>query len=144
MASNGRNPGFVKESLEQAQVRLEAIEKEAAKVLKELRLRSKSSRKEVSALLEKFQAGELFESARTTEKKLERDLMRRANRLQADVAERLAAVQDAVLKFVGVASQSQVEELVADLERISKRLEKLSKNKIAAKKKAGAEGELDA
>jgi len=144
MAAANKNQGFVKESLEQAQVRLEALEKEAAKVLKELRAKSKSSRKEVAHLLEKFQAGELFESARTTEKKLERDLMRRANRLQADVAERLAVVQETVLKFVGVASQTQVEELVADLEKITKRLEKLAKNKPVAKKKASAEGELDA
>jgi uncharacterized protein YhaN len=134
--ANGRS-GFVKDSIEQAQARLEAFEKEASKVLDELRARSKSSRKELAGLLEKFQAGELFENARTTEKKVEKQLRARANRLSGELADRLAGVQDAVLRFVGVASRDQVEELVSDLERISKRLEKLIKVKPAAKKKAG-------
>lgn len=143
-ASNGRSHGFMKESIEQAQARLEAFEKEASKVLEELRARSKSSRKELAGMLEKFQAGELFESARTTERKMEKQLRARANRLSGEVAERLATVQDAVLRFVGVASRDQVEDLVSELERISKRLEKLAKIKPLAKKKTGKGAGMDA
>ena len=142
--SNKQSRGFVKESLEQAQERLEAFEKEANKVLVELRARSKSSRKELAGLLERFQAGELFETARSTEKKLEKQVRSRANKLSDELADRLTAVQDAVLRFVGVASRAEVEELVSDLEKISKRLEKLSKSRPAPKKKATKSGELDA
>jgi len=127
----------MKDSIEQAQARLEAFEKEASKVLEELRARSKSSRKDLAGLLEKFQAGELFENARSTEKHVEKQLRARANRLSDEVAERLAMVQDAVLRFVGLASRDQVEDLVSELERISKRLEKLTKLKPVAKKKPG-------
>jgi len=143
--SKAKPTGFVKESLEQAQVRLEAFEKEAQKVLEDLRARSKSSRKELTSLLEKFQAGELFESARSTEKKMERQVRAQANRLSEELADRLAAVQNAILSFVGVASREQVEELVQDLEKISKRLERLAKARpTQPKKKAPRSGTLDA
>lgn len=142
--TNGRTSGFVKESIEQAQSRLEAFEKEAEKVLAELRARSKTSRKELSALLEKFQGGELFESARTTEKKVEKQLRKRANELSGEVTERLANVQETVLRFAGVASREQVEDLVSELEKISKRLDKIARAKAATKKKAAKGSDLDA
>ena len=142
--TNGRSHGFVKDSLEQAQARLEAIEKEAEKVLAELKARSKSSRKELSQLVEKFQAGDLFVTARTKEKRVQKQLRKRANALSGEISDRLAEVQDTVLRFVGVASREQVEELVSELEKISKRLDKIARAKPAPRKKTGKAGSLDA
>lgn len=144
MATHGKSSGFVKDSIEQAQVRLEAIEKEATKVINELRTASKSSRKELASLVEKLQAGELFESARDRAQGAEKQLKASAAKIGGELAERLAAVQQSVLHFVGVASRDEVEELVAELEKISKRLAKLTRTDKAPAKKKGKSTGADA
>jgi DNA-binding ferritin-like protein (Dps family) len=132
--TNGRLNGFVKESLEQAQVRLEALEKEASKVLEEVKERSKSSRKEVTDLLTKIQGAELFETALDKEKELEKEFKARAEKLSGNLAKRFNDVQEALYRFAGVASREQLDDVVAELEKLSRKIEKLSKGGKAGEK----------
>jgi hypothetical protein len=144
MATHSKSSGFVKESIEQAQVHLGAIEKEATKVLNGLRTKSKSSRRELSSLVEKLQAGDLFENARDRAQGAEKQLKAGAAKFGGELADRLTAVQQSVLHFVGVASRDEVEELVAELEKISRRLAKLTRTDKAPAKKKGKAGSADA
>ena len=100
--ANGHINGFVKDSLEQAQDCLETLEKEASKMLEEVRERSKASRKEMTELIARFQRGEMFESAKVKEKELVKSARRWA--VSSPSACRSRAVG---LGFVGVASKDR-------------------------------------
>jgi hypothetical protein len=138
--ANGRINGFVKDSLEQAQDRLETLEKEASKMLEEVRERSKASRKEMTELIARFQRGEMFESAKVKEK----ELVKSAEKVGGELTKRLQVIQQSVLGFVGVASKDQVEEVIAELEKLARRLDKLARSGRANPKKKSRDAGLDA
>lgn len=129
---------FLKEQLSQAQKRLEVLEGEANKAIKTLESKGQVAAKEVQALWTKLQAGELLADPRVQElsKKVDAagsELRKRFDTLQGKVD----TLQAKVVEAVGVASQSQVQQLNKELSRLSKKLDVLLK---PARRVNGAKG----
>lgn len=108
-----------RESLEQAQTRLNNLEEEAQKVLVEVLERSKASRKEMANLLARFNGGELFD------KQTMKEWQGRAKHVSADLAHRFEDLRSRAIAYAGVASKDQVEDLAKDLDRLSRKIDKL-------------------
>ncbi len=134
-------PEFLKEPLEAAQARLEAFEDEAQRVWKELMQKGKESRKDIAELVQKLQKQDWYlpelqkridrlELQRRIEKLRETGAERaeewrdRAETFRVEAMDRLLDLHGKAVKFLGVASREQVEELSRELERIVRRLEK--------------------
>jgi polyhydroxyalkanoate synthesis regulator phasin len=110
---------MLKESLEQAQARLTTWEEGAQKVVHDLIDKGQASRKEVAGLLRKVGAQDLLEGDYL------REISGRARHVGADVAARLEEVRERAIAVAGVASREQVDELQKDLDRLSRKLDKL-------------------
>jgi polyhydroxyalkanoate synthesis regulator phasin len=106
--------GKLKESLEQAQTRLTALEDETERVLKDLMERGKATQKEIKAALQKVNAQELLEKSSG-----------RAKHVSEDVTRRIEDVRQRAIQVVGVATRDQVKELAEDLDKLSRKLDKL-------------------
>ncbi len=128
-AKNGKFhlQGFVKEQLEEAQKKFQALETEAERALKDLVSKGKAQRKELEALLERVNAGELFDP-RSVKK-----WAKKAEQASADVLGRLDALQSRVVEAAGVASQSQVRDIHRELGKLTKKLDALTGKKAAPK-----------
>jgi hypothetical protein len=113
-----------KDGLEQAQARLTELEEEAQKVFQEVLDRSKSSRKEMSAIIGRLNAGELID--RKTMKQWEG----KARHVSADLAHRFEDLRSRAIQYAGVASRDQVDDLASDLDKLSRKIDRL----LAAKK----------
>lgn len=107
----------VKESLEQAQARLAALEEEAQRVVA-------ASRKEITNLLQKLNAQDLLDV---------KEWSGRARHVGEDMGNRLDELRDRVITFMGVASREQVEELARDLTKLSRKLDRLATARPAAR-----------
>jgi hypothetical protein len=115
----------MRESLEQAQARLIGIEDEAQRVFKEIIDRSKTSRKEMASMMAKLNGGELFD------KKTVKQWQGKARHVSADFIHRFEDLRSRAITYAGVASRDQVDELAKDLDKLSRKLDKL----MGAKKK---------
>jgi len=106
-------PGFLREPLEMAQARLEALEEEAQRVWKDVKEMSKTGRKELGVFVERLQ------------KQMERAQQWRdkADSFRADALEKLLELQGKAVSFLGVATREQVEELSKEIEKVLRRLE---------------------
>ncbi len=103
---------MLRESLEQAQMRLTTFEEEAQKVVQ-------ASRKEVAGLWQKVNAQDLFGNGYFKE------ISGRARLVGADVTARLEGLRGRAVAIVGVASRNQVEDIQRDLDRLSRKVDKL-------------------
>ncbi|CAM3523160.1 hypothetical protein G4177_24395 [Corallococcus sp. ZKHCc1 1396] len=112
---------FLKGQFSQAQKRFEGLEGEANKAFKVLETRSQEAAKEVQALWVKVQAGELRTDPRVQE------LSKKVDAASVELRKRLDGLQARVVEAVGVASQSQVEQITHELGRLSKKLDVLLK-----------------
>ncbi|RKH16968.1 hypothetical protein D7Y13_11200 [Corallococcus praedator] len=112
---------FLKGQFSQAQKRFEGLEGEANKAFKALETRGQDAAKEVQALWVKVQAGELRTDPRVQE------LSKKVDAASVELRKRLDALQAKVVEAVGVASQSQVEQITHELGRLSKKLDVLLK-----------------
>jgi polyhydroxyalkanoate synthesis regulator phasin len=110
---------MLKEGLEQAQARLATLEDEAQKVVHDLLGRSQTSRKEVAALLRRVNAQEFLD------KDYVKEISGKAKHVGEDVAHRLEELRERAIAVAGVASREQVDELQRDLDRLSRKLDKL-------------------
>lgn len=138
---NMKVPEFLREPLEAAQARLETLEEETQRVVKDLVHRGKSSRRELADMVQRlakqdWTLDELrlrLEKLRDQGKELASDY---ADRARAEAAGRLVELQAKAIAFLGVASREQVEELSKELTRLSRKLEK-GKAKRPAARRAG-------
>ncbi len=117
----------VKESIEQAQQKLQVFEEEAQKVMTDLLEKGKAQRKELGTLLNKVQALEILEKVPV------KDLQGRAKGVRRELTGRLEELVERAVTFAGVASVQQVEELSREITKLNKKLDKLSRGGASAK-----------
>jgi len=116
--------GFLRESVEVAQARLEIIEAEAQKLLHEVSTRfQKVSGKDWAEVRERL------EQIREVGRERAEEWKDRAQEFRVDAAERLENLQVSALKFLGVASREEVAELSREINKILKRLDENRKRK---------------
>ncbi|AGC44847.1 hypothetical protein MYSTI_03541 [Myxococcus stipitatus DSM 14675] len=113
--------GFLKAQLAQAQKRIEELEGEAGKVVKALDARRLEATKEAQALWTKVQAGELLADPRVKE------LGKKVDAAGAELRKRFDGLQTKVVETVGVASQSQLQEINKELAKLSAKVDSLLK-----------------
>jgi hypothetical protein len=129
-------PEFLKEQFEAAQARLEVLEEETQRVLKDLVEKGKSGRREIGGLVKKLSKQEWNGNeigARLLELgehglELASDWTDRARH---EAIDRLLELQHRAIAFLGVASREQVEELSRELGRLSRTLAKERKARKA-------------
>jgi hypothetical protein len=118
--------GFLRDSVEVAQARLEVIEAEAQKLLHELSTRlQKVSGKDWAEVMERI------EQFREVGRERAEDWKDRAQEFRVDAAEKLETLQVKALKFLGVASREEVAELSRAISKILKRLDETRKGKAS-------------
>jgi uncharacterized protein YukE len=120
---------FVKEQIEEAQKRIQAIEGEAQKALKGLVAKGKESRQELQHLLKRFNAKDLKLLDNPTVKKLGK----RAGAAGQEMRKRLDSLQNRMIAASGMATQSQIRSLNKELHRLSKKVDALVKDKPEAR-----------
>lgn len=137
-AQKSRNPksakveGFLRESVEVAQARLEVLEAEAQKLVQDLSARiQKVSGKDWAEVKERL------EHIREVGRERAEEWKDRAQGFRVEAAERLENLQVSALRFLGVASREEVAELSREINKILKRLdEKKRKASRAARRPA--------
>jgi tetrahydromethanopterin S-methyltransferase subunit G len=113
----GQVTSFVKGRLEQAQKQIGQLETEAQKALQTLVTRSRESSREV---LQKLNVNEL------REKPAVKELEKKATWVGGEVRQRLTGLQDRMVKVVGgVASQSQVQAINRELDRLTRKIDSM-------------------
>ena len=124
-------PEFLREPLEAAQARLGTLEKDAQKLFKDISGRVQKEWKqdwpEMKGRVDKLLAAGRERAA---------EWRGRAEHVRADAMERLMEL----VKFLGVATRDQLEQLSRDVDRILKRIEKPRKPRRKAPRKARAAG----
>ncbi len=138
-------PEFLKEPLEAAQARLEQLEVDAERVLRDLMDKGRASRKEIEQIVARLskQDWKLPEMKQRIDKLREQGVERaaewrgRAETFRAEAMERVMDLQGRAIAFLGVASRDQVDELSRELDKLAKKIEKAR----AHKGKKGARGE---
>lgn len=128
-------PDFLREQLEAAQVRLEQLEEEAQRVMKDLMLRGRESRKDIEQILHKLSRQDFSfpEMKQRIEKLREQGVERaeelrgRAENFRTEAMERMVELQGRAVSFLGIATRDQVEELSKELERLARRIDKAEK-----------------
>jgi hypothetical protein len=141
-------PEFLREPLVAAQARLEQLEEEAQRVLRDLMDRGRASRKDLENMVQRIseQDWTFPEMRQRIEKFREQGVERaaewrgRAESFRADALDRMIELQNKAVGFLGVATRDQVEELSKELDRLAKRIEKGDKPKRA--RKPGKNGEV--
>jgi ElaB/YqjD/DUF883 family membrane-anchored ribosome-binding protein len=116
--------GFLRESVEVAQARLEVIEAEAQKLLHEVQTRfQKVSGKDWAEVRERI------EHLREVGMERAEEWKDKAEEFRAEAAEKLENLQVSALRFLGVASREEVAELSREINKILKRLDESRKRK---------------
>jgi polyhydroxyalkanoate synthesis regulator phasin len=124
-------PEFLKDQFEQAQVTLGRLEGSAEKTLKELVEKGKAGRKDLTALLEKLASDERFTELRGRIEKLQKtgtiraeEWRDKAENFRTEALERIVELQGKAVKFLGVATRDEIEELHRELDRLARKFEK--------------------
>jgi polyhydroxyalkanoate synthesis regulator phasin len=137
-------PEFLREPLEAAQARLEQLEVEAQKVLKDLVERGRASRKDLEEMVQRLskQDWNFPEMKHRIEKLREQGVERaaewrgRAETFRAEAVERVLDLQGRAISFLGVATREQVDEISRELDRLARRIEKGDKARRAKRSEA--------
>jgi polyhydroxyalkanoate synthesis regulator phasin len=122
-------PEFLREPLEAAQARLEMLEGETQRVLKDLVQKGKTGRREIGEMVEKLTKQDWnMEELRSRLAKLRVQGMELASewgdKARHEALDRLVELHSRAIAFLGVASREQVAELSRELDRLSRRLAK--------------------
>lgn len=128
-------PEFLREQLEAAQVRLEQLEEEAQRVMKDLMLRGRESRKDIEQILHRLSRQDFsfpemkqrIEKLRDQGVERAEELRGRAENFRTEAMERMVELQGRAVSFLGIATRDQVEELSKELERLARRIDKAEK-----------------
>ena len=133
-------PEFLRDQLEQAQVRLGRLEGSAEKALRELIEKGKASRKDLTVLVEKLSKDDRLTDLRGRLDKLQKtgaeraeEWKERAETFRAEALERILEMQGKAVKFLGVASRDEIEELHRELDRLARKFEKGQKARAGHK-----------
>jgi len=122
-------PAFVTTGIEAGRARLKDLESQAQDVLKDLYARGNRGvedlreRLPIEALRERIPVDDLVDRARD----FESEARTRAGELAADLEQRLQDIQNRTLALVGVASQGQIETLSHDIDRLARRVDRLTR-----------------
>lgn len=143
---NVKMPEFLREPFVAAQARLEQIEEEAQRVLRDLMSRGRASRKDIEHMVHRLsqQDWSMPEMRQRLEKLRDQGVERaaewrdKAETFRADALERMIDLQNRAVAFLGVATRDQVEELSKELDRLARRIDG-EKPKRAKKAKTGTE-----
>ncbi len=146
---NGRAmkvPDFLREPLEAAQQRLGQFEEEAQRVLKDLMIRGRASRKDLEQIVQRLSRQDWTDMKHRIEKLREQGAERaaewrdKAETFRAEALERVVELQTRAVSFLGVATREQVDELSKELDRLARRLDKTEKpRKVKRTSKPSAE-----
>jgi polyhydroxyalkanoate synthesis regulator phasin len=140
-------PEFLKDQLEQAQLTLGKLEGNAERTLHDLMEMGKASRKDFVALLERISKDDRLVELRGRIEKFQKtgavraeEWKERAENFRAEALERILEMQGKAVKFLGVATRDEIEELHRELDRLARKLDKGHKARPAQKgtKKAEA------
>lgn len=142
---NVKMPEFLREPFVAAQARLEHLEEEAQRMLRDLMDRGRASRKDIEQMVHRLsqQDWSMPEMRQRLEKLREQGVERavewrgRAESFRAEALERVIELQNKAVAFLGVATREQVEELSKELDRLTRRIDK---DKAKRAKKAGKTG----
>ena len=145
---NAKVPEFLREPLVAAQARLEHLEEEAQRVLRDLMDRGRASRKDIEQMVHKLsqQDWSFPEMRQRLEKLRDQGVERatewrgRAETFRAEALERMIDLQSRAVQFLGVATREQVEGLSKELVRLARRIDgkgDKAKKPAARKTKAG-------
>lgn len=134
---------FLKEPIEAAQARIGVLEGEAQRVLKDLMVRGRASRKDIEQIVHKLsrQDWTFPEVKQRLEKLREQGVERaaewrgKAESFRAETLERMVELQGRAVAFLGVATREQVEELAKELDRLARRLERSERARRVKKAK---------
>jgi hypothetical protein len=137
-------PEFLREPLEAAQARLEQIEVEAQRVLKDLVERGRASRKDLEHMVQKLskQDWTFPEMKQRIDRLREQGVERaaewrgKAETFRAEALERVLDLQGRAISFLGVATREQVEEISKELDRLTRRIEKGARSRRTKKGEA--------
>ena len=140
-------PEFLREPLEAAQARIERLEGDAERVLKDLMDRGRAGRKEFEQIVAKLSKQDWtfpemkhrIDKLREQGQERAAELRGRAETFRVEAMERVVDLQGRAIAFLGVASRDQVEELSRELDRLAKKIEKAGARK--GKKGARTAGE---
>jgi DNA-binding transcriptional MerR regulator len=141
---NLKVPEFLREPLQAAQVRLEQLEDEAQRVVRDLMVRGRASKKDIAHIVQRWSKQDwTFPEVKNRLEKLrdqgaERalELKGRAESLREETLERVVELQGRAVAFLGVATRSELGELSKELDRLARRLDRAEKVKKAKKNKA--------
>jgi polyhydroxyalkanoate synthesis regulator phasin len=125
-------PEFLREPLVAAQARLEYLEDEAQRVLKDLMHKGRASRKDIEQMVSRLSRQDwTFPEVKQRLDKLREQGVERATEwrgkaetFRAEALERVFDLQSRAVAFLGVATREQVDELSKELERLARRLDK--------------------
>jgi hypothetical protein len=125
-------PEFLREPLVAAQARLEHLEDEAQRVLKDLMHKGRASRKDIEQMVSRLSRQDwTFPEVKQRLDKLREQGVERATEwrgkaetFRAEALERVFDLQSRAVAFLGVATREQVDELSKELERLARRLDK--------------------
>jgi ElaB/YqjD/DUF883 family membrane-anchored ribosome-binding protein len=132
--NSARVEEFLRESVEVAQERLEQLEAEAQKVFHDVSVRlQKVSRKDWAEMRERL------EHLREVGRERAEEWKGRAQGFRVDAVERLEALQEKALKFLGVATRDEVAELSREINKILKRLDDRKRKAARAARKPVAQ-----
>jgi hypothetical protein len=133
-------PEFLKDQLEHAQVKLGQLEGSAEKALRELMQKGKASRKDLMAVLDKLskddRVTDLFgriEKLQKTGSVRAEEWKERAENFRAEALERILELQGKAVKFLGVATRDEIEELHRELDRLARKFEKVQKARAGSR-----------
>lgn len=126
--------GFLRESVEVAQARLEVLEAEAQKLLHEVQTRfQKVSGKDWAEVKERL------EHLREVGRERAEEWKDKAQEFRVDAAERLETLQEKALRFLGVATREEVAELSREINKILKRLDERKRKAARSARKSVAQ-----
>jgi polyhydroxyalkanoate synthesis regulator phasin len=141
-------PEFLREPLSVAQAKLERLEEDAQRVLKDLMDRGRASRKDLEHMVSRLskQDWTFPEMKQRLEKLREQGMERaaewrgKAETFRAEALERMIELQARAVSFLGVATHDEVQELSKELDRLARRISKAEKRPRAKKRATGSEG----
>ncbi len=130
-------PEFLREPLVAAQARLEHLEGEAQRILKDLMDKGRASRKDLEHIVQRLSKQEwmLPEVKHRIDKLREQGAERatewrgKAETFRVEALERIVDLQGRAVAFLGVASRDQVEALSKELDRLAKRFDRSERSK---------------
>ena len=141
-------PEFLREPIEAAQARIGLLEEEAQRVIKDLMVRGRASKKDIEHIVHKLskqdwtfpEMKQRLEKLRGQGAERAAEWRGKAESFRAETLERMVELQGRAVAFLGVATREQVEELAKELDRLARRLERSERARRVKKAKSTPEG----